>query len=731
MKSIKSFFIAAICSLLIPFLAQAQAPVINSFSQNGTLIATNLMPGTAAAVEWASSLAGPWHTNWNGLDVITVAGNGTITSSVPMFYRLRGLPRIPPTASTAAASGVTSSGATFNGSGNPNGASATGWFRYSTVNPGTGNDSFGTRAPSSGGSALGSGTVAVAFSQSVNGLLPGATYYYCAIVQTAEGTAFGAIQSFTTPVSAPSAATSGTSNRTGTSATLNGSVNPNGANTAGWFRYSTISPGTPNDTFGTRAPASGGSAVGSGNSSVAFSQNIAGLTAGTTYFYCAIATNSAGTGFGSLQTFTTPLPPTTTTTAASAVSGVSATLNASANPNGATSTGWFRYSTSNPGVANDVAGTRAPSSGGTALGSGTVAQNYSQTLSGLIAGTTYYYWSIVSSPEGTAFGAVLSFTTPSPPAATTTAATGVTASAATLNGTGDPNLASATGWFRYSTSDPGVASDSFGTRAPSSGGSALGSGNSAVSFSQAISGLLPGTTYYYCAIVQTSEGTAFGAIQSFTTPANPPTAATSSTSNRTGTSATLNGSVNPNGANTAGWFRYSTISPGTPNDTFGTRAPASGGSAVGSGNSSVAFSQNIAGLTAGTTYFYCAIATNSAGTGFGSLQTFTTPLPPTAATATATLVTSTTATLNGTGTPNGASATGWFRYSTSNPGAGNDVAGTRAPAAGGSSLGAGSSPVAYSQAISGLTPAKTYFYWAVVQSAEGTAFGAVQSFTTP
>ena len=70
--------------------AAAQLPVITSFSQNGVLVCTNLQPGSVASVQWASSLAGPWHTNWAGLDAVTADTNGTITVSVPMFYRVLG-----------------------------------------------------------------------------------------------------------------------------------------------------------------------------------------------------------------------------------------------------------------------------------------------------------------------------------------------------------------------------------------------------------------------------------------------------------------------------------------------------------------------------------------------------------------------------------------------------------------------------------------------------------------
>ena len=71
--------------------ATAQLPVITSFSQNGGLVCSGLQPGTVASVQWASSLSGPWYTNWAGLDAVAVDTNGSITVSVPMFYRVLGI----------------------------------------------------------------------------------------------------------------------------------------------------------------------------------------------------------------------------------------------------------------------------------------------------------------------------------------------------------------------------------------------------------------------------------------------------------------------------------------------------------------------------------------------------------------------------------------------------------------------------------------------------------------
>ncbi|HMF43004.1 MAG TPA: hypothetical protein VKQ32_20165, partial [Polyangia bacterium] len=255
--------------------------------------------------------------------------------------------QVAPTAATTAASGITSTSASLNGSGNPNGSATTGWFRINTVSPGTCNDTFGTRVPATSGTALGMGNASVVYSITTTGLSPGTTYYFCAITSNATGTGVGAVLSFTTPAP-PSVVTTGATVITSSSAQLNGSVNPTAAASIGWFRVNTTDPGGCNDTFGTRIPitAGTGTSLGSGTTPVTYSINtntVLSLTPGTTYYYCAIASNSLGTSFGAVVSFTTlPVAPSVSTTAATALTATGATLNASANPGGGMSIGWFR-----------------------------------------------------------------------------------------------------------------------------------------------------------------------------------------------------------------------------------------------------------------------------------------------------------------------------------------------------------------------------------------------------
>ena len=686
---------------------------------------TSLGAGTTA-VAFSATITGLSPTTTYYVCAVAQNSVGTSFGSVQTFTT-----PTAPAVTTQAASSVSSTSATLNGSTNPNGLTSTAWFRYSNVDPGTCNDTFGTRAPSTGGTALGAGTTAVAHTQALTGLVSGNTYYFCAIASNSAGTNYGAVLSFTTP-GAPVTTTAAATAVTSSSATLNGAANPAGSATTGFFRYATTSPGSCNNTFGTRAPAgSGGTSLGAGFTSSPFSENLAGLAAATTYYYCAIGTNAFGTTFGPLMSFTTAAGPAVATSPASAVTSTTATLNGSASPRGLATTGWFRYASTNPGTCNDAFGTRVPLTGGTALGSGTAAVAYLENLTGLTPGTTYWFCAIAQNSVGTSNGALEVFTTPGPPTAVTGGVTGITSSTATLNATGTPNLAATTGWFRYSTTNPGTCDDVFGTRAPATGGTALGSGTTAVPFTQAITGLLPGTTYYFCALASNANGTRQGTVASFSTPAAP-VVTTLAASGLVNGAATLNGTANPNASASTGWFRYATTNPGTCNDTFGTRTPISGGTALGSGTTAAPFSQTLTGLTPGATYFFCAIASNAIGTAVGAPLSFTVPaIAPTVTTNAATLVTGSTATFNGAANPGGATTTGWFRYATSNPGTCNDTFGTRAPAASGSALGSGNTSTSYAQAVTGLQPGTTYYVCAIAQNSAGTGVGTVQTFLTP
>ncbi len=83
-----------------------------------------------------------------------------------------------------------------------------------------------------------------------------------------------------------------------------------------------------------------------GTTATAVSATLTGLTSQTTYYDRVVATNAGGTVAASAGSFFTLPPPTVATGAASSITNAGATLNATVNPNGSTTTALFQYSTS-------------------------------------------------------------------------------------------------------------------------------------------------------------------------------------------------------------------------------------------------------------------------------------------------------------------------------------------------------------------------------------------------
>lgn len=97
----------------------------------------------------------------------------------------------------------------------------------------------------------------------------------------------------------------------------------------------------------------------------------------------------------------------------------------------------------------------------------------------------------------------------------------------------------------------------------------------------------------------------------------PPLVTTSVATNVTTTTATLNGSVNPNGGVTTAFFEW-----GTNSDLSNPQTTPS--QSIAAGNTAQPISATLTGLNPGTTYYFRAVAMNSAGTTRGSILNFTT-----------------------------------------------------------------------------------------------------------
>jgi len=154
------------------------------------------------------------------------------------------------------------------------------------------------------------------------------------------------------------------------------------------------------------------------------------------------------------------------------------------------------------------------------------------------------------------------------------------------------------------------------------------------SFSATISGLAGNTTYFARAYATNSEGTSYGNEVTFTS-AQPTTATltTTAASAIATTTVTTGGTISSNGGATitARGICWGTTSG--PTVALTTKTSDGTGSGV--------FNSNITGLTALTTYYARAYATNSIGTAYGNEISFTTTAVSANTTGTLTVSTST------------------------------------------------------------------------------------------
>ena len=245
--------------------------------------------------------------------------------------------------------------------------------------------------------------------------------------------------------------------------------------------------------------------------------------------------------------------PSATTLPATAIAVSNATLNASASPNGLETTVYFQWGTT-AGYGNRTTPTD--------IGNGTSTMGVNVGLTNLLPGTTYHFTIVASNSVGVVTGADASFTTPAlAPLATTLPATSVAPTSAGLNGTVNPDGAATTAYFQWGTNT------SYGsTTAPTS----AGSGNGNVAIHTTLANLLPGTMYHYTVAASNSVGAVTDGDVTFITPAASPTATTLPASGIAVSNATLNASINPNGAATTVYFQW-----GTTTD-YGNTTPVTG-----------------------------------------------------------------------------------------------------------------------------------------------------------
>ena len=424
----------------------------------------------------------------------------------------------------------------------------------------------------------------------------------------------------------PTSISSGTSTNAET-ATLNGTISPLGISMIWYFEFdddADFTTGGGDTTEVIEVPGTPGTSSSATTVNVTF--NATGLNSTKTYYYRTVGVATTGTGdtlvetflYGVTKQFVYGAPSSPTITGITCGSQSLSVAFTAGSANGGTITN-YEYSTNGGSTFTAV----SPS-----------ATTSPIAISGLVNGTDYAV--VIRAVTSTKTGVDSTVVTGTPcgaPGSTTTAATNVQPTTATLNGhlTGNGNaLASIS--FTWGTSST-LASGNTITVA-----NTTSLAGNAVQYPVLanITGLTGGTTYYFEVSGTYASGTSTtrGGILSFVTPAAvvPPTTTTSAATSVEETTATINGVGTSNGASSTLTFTWGT-SP----------TLASGNTTVNPSQSPLAQSAanapafvNLTGLTGGTTYYFRITITNTNGTANGSILQFTTLVATTTTTSTTT-----------------------------------------------------------------------------------------------
>ena len=705
-----------------------------SFSGTNTLAGsnitspvTNLIAGLSPATTYHYRLVG---------DNRNTAGTGAITYGTDLTFTN---PPGAPLVTTVAASSITPTNATLNGTVNPGGLATKAYFQYGLTT------SYGSFTATNSLAAATNVTLAV--SNLISSLSPGTTYHYQLVGTNSAGTTLGSDGSFTTAIAAPVVTTQPATSVTATNATLNGTVNPGNGATTAYFQYG----------LDTNYGDIGGFTV---------------LPAANAILTMAGLVVSSLAGPAGATWTQTGAPGDNWTSIASSADGTRlAALEGNYLHSGiwtSTNGGGTWTKTSAPGdswtsIASSADGTRlaAVDNGGQGIWTSTNGGvNWTQTTApSFIYPSTLYSWtSIASSADGTKLAAVCNFGTGGIYTSTNSGAAWTLTSApianwqciasssdgmklaAVVSGGGIYTSTNSGGTWTQ-TSAPGnswtaIASSADGTKlvAVVGGGGIYTSTDSGATWT-----LTSATNTGWKSIVSSADGSHLAAVDN-----SPGGIWTSTNSGATWT---------PTSAPSNNWFSIASSADGTKlaavvygggiststnsgalwtltsatNANWQCIASSADGSLLAAGATGTTKGLYISAgmqsaLSPGTTYHYRLVGINNVGSSLGGDQTFTTaPGAPTVTTLTASGVTATNATLNGTVNPGNGATTAYFQYGlTTSYGSFSAT----------NSLAATNTTLSVSNLIASLSPGTTYHYQLVAANSGGTSFGTDLTFTT-
>jgi hypothetical protein len=521
-----------------------------------------------------------------------------------------------------------------------------------------------------------------------------------------------------------------------TTATLNGTVNPEGTDTKYHFDVYDTEPGDQDTCesemglFGLEIGTKGEELqrdAGSGKKAVAVSGTVTELDPGATYCYTVVAdrdelareedgelsVNSLGQYEESEEEevvesgqidFTTvgkppppPSPPSVTLRGATEVGPTHAVIADNVNPNGAETTYYFEY-----GKTTQY-GSRIPATP-EGIGAGTQQIDCWNEISNLEIGTTYHFRIVATNANGTTPGPDQEFTT-SGASIVLRGATEVNTTHAVIADNVDPNGYETQYQFEYGRTTQ------YGSKMPATP-EGIGAGTQQIDCWNEIEHLEPGMTYHFRVVATNAIGTTYGPDQEFTTLGA--TLTLRGATELSTTHAVIGDNVDPSGYETTYQFEYGKTTQ------YGSKIPVSP-EGIGSGTQAIFCWNEIEHLESGTTYHFRIVLNDAGTTAYGPDQEFT--LGPVIVLRGATEVNTTHAVIADNVDPSGLETQYQFEYGKTTK------YGSKIPATP-EGIGAGTQQIDCWNEIEKLEPGTTYHFRIVATNALGTTHGPDQEFTT-
>ncbi len=435
-----------------------------------------------------------------------------------------------------------------------------------------------------------------------------------------------------------------------------------------------------------------------------FSHNITGLSAATTYYARAYATNRNGTYYASnIVSFTTTNGlPSVTTAAVTNITTSTAKSGGEVTNNGG-------YAVTARGVCWNTMGSPELNDHDQHTTNGNGNGVFTSNLTGLELNTTYYVRAYATNQMGTNYGEEIPFTTNDGSiSVTTNEVTNITPTTATCGG--DVSVASGN---TFPVTERGVCWST--SHNPTTDDDHTWDGSGVGSFTSSITNLSVNTTYYVKAYAINQQGIFYGEEKPFTTTDGVPIVTTKDITHIAPLSANGGGNVTSDQGFpvTARGICWSIVSDPTIDDEH-----TNNGFGTGEFNSIISELQN------STTYHVRAYAINSKGIGYGQDKPFTT---------TSGAISVTTNDVTGIG-PSGATCGGNATVTSDNnlPITAKGVCWSTGhnPSVTDSHTNDGTDPGAFTSTISGLTINTLYYVRAYATNQIDTYYGSEKSFTT-